>query len=72
MILDKSDDAMVDVEESASKRVDVAVQGAVECPFLVEDEADELWDVPRAGTLPLLEKLLNTCITSMTIISPAL
>jgi len=53
----QSDDAMVDVEESASKRVDVAVQGAVECPFLVEDEADELWDVTRAGTLPLLEKL---------------
>jgi hypothetical protein len=52
----QSDDAIVDVEESAD-RVDVAVQGAVECPFLVEDEADELGDVTRAGTLPFLEKL---------------
>jgi hypothetical protein len=52
----QSDDAMVDVEESAD-RVDVAVQGAVECPFLVENEADELGDVTRAGTLPFLEKL---------------
>ena len=49
----QSDDAMVDVEESADR----SVQDAVECPFLAEDEADELGDVTRAGTLPFLEKL---------------
>jgi hypothetical protein len=62
----QSDDAKVDVEESASDRVDVAVQRAVECLFLTEDEADELGDRTRAGTLTYLEKLrtVNTCITS--------
>ena len=67
IVVEESDDLMdvddpddpresMDVEESAD-RADVAVQDTVECPFLAEDEADELGDVTRAGTLPFLEKL---------------
>jgi len=58
MDVDDPDDPResMDVDESAD-RADVAVQDTVECPFLAEDEADELGDVTRAGTLPFLEKL---------------
>jgi hypothetical protein len=72
----QSDDAMVDVEESADRVDEVAVQGAVECPFLVEDEADELGGMSlgleRYHFLKNCElTTFNTCITSKKSISPA-
>ena len=67
MDVDDTDDLMDDVQpgdaresmevEESADRVDVAVQDTVECPFLAEDEADELGDVTRAGTLPWFDKL---------------
>jgi len=67
MVVEESDDPMDDVQSDdpmdvgeSADRVDVAVQNAVKCPFLAEDEADELGDVTRAGTLPFLERFADS------------